>query len=327
MPVAVSAPARSYHRTTITGDEPRISAGSAGDALTIAYSVHGTGPTKVVLINGQGQVMMQWQAQLEYFRLHSSKYTVCTLDNRNAGQSDTTTTQFDIADLAEDVRGLLCDELKWDSFHIVGISMGGMVALELAHLVVDKVTSLSLISTYAYFTGLPMSGLTRMLFPSTPKAAPSEPSDKPATITPSQKAGFAIDLVFPEWFLNWPLSLVPNKKNRDALLEFHTECFGTPGGIQSAEGGNGQKRACLRHNIAPSRLRQIGERVPCLVICGDHHDAVLVQPGSSEYLATLLNARLEVLAGGGHAVRLEDPMWVNRLLADHLEYGEPALRQ
>ena len=56
--------------------------------------------------------------------------------------------------LANDALNLL-SHLQWEYVHIVGLSMGGMIAQELAWRLGDRVKSLALVSTYSKFNGLP----------------------------------------------------------------------------------------------------------------------------------------------------------------------------
>lgn len=66
--------------------------------------------------------------------------------------------------MAKDALALI-NHLKWDECHVVGTSMGGMIALELALMAPDKILSLSLLATHA--GGLagraPLIGVRRMI--------------------------------------------------------------------------------------------------------------------------------------------------------------------
>lgn len=88
-----------------------------------------------------------------YFgHVHGSKYSVLILDNRGMGGSDKPLGRYSTLEMARDILDV-ADYLGWTSsrqLHICGISMGGMIAQELAYLVPHRISSLSLISTAAH---------------------------------------------------------------------------------------------------------------------------------------------------------------------------------
>jgi len=63
--------------------------------------------------------------------LGSLSCQVCTLEHRSMGRSTSNSGQYTIATLAADVRSLLL-ALGWNDVHVAGISLGGMIAQELA---------------------------------------------------------------------------------------------------------------------------------------------------------------------------------------------------
>ncbi len=79
----------------------------------------------------------------------AAEFDVIAFDNRGAGQSDAPDVTYSMADLAEDVTGLM-DELGVRSAHIAGASMGGMIAQEVALRYPDRVLSLQLHCTTAH---------------------------------------------------------------------------------------------------------------------------------------------------------------------------------
>lgn len=99
----------------------------------------------VVLIMGFGGDHTAWAFQLRPF---AERYRVIAFDNRGAGQTDQPDTPCTIALMADDTVGLL-DRLGVERAHIVGVSMGGMIAQELALRAPRRVRSLQLHATLA----------------------------------------------------------------------------------------------------------------------------------------------------------------------------------
>lgn len=83
---------------------------------------------------GLGGYINTWQRQTKDFgHEEADKYTCLVCDNRGMGKSDKPLLRYTTSEMAKDIVELL-DHLGWTekrSFHIVGISMGGMIAQEL----------------------------------------------------------------------------------------------------------------------------------------------------------------------------------------------------
>jgi pimeloyl-ACP methyl ester carboxylesterase len=114
------------------------------DGFEMYYEISGEG-TPLVMIMGLGANSEWWNEEI-INRLNDS-FKVMILDNRGTGRSDDPGVEFSIKDLAEDVINLM-DKVNIPKAHILGISMGGMIAQELALNFPEKVIKLVLCSTY-----------------------------------------------------------------------------------------------------------------------------------------------------------------------------------
>jgi pimeloyl-ACP methyl ester carboxylesterase len=98
------------------------------DDIEMAYKMFGKG-SPILLINGYSAPLDFWDATLVE-RL-ASNHTVITFDNRGVGNTTVGNKKFSIPQFAQDTSKLL-DALKIKKADIIGWSMGGMIAQELA---------------------------------------------------------------------------------------------------------------------------------------------------------------------------------------------------
>jgi pimeloyl-ACP methyl ester carboxylesterase len=92
------------------------------------FEVHGQGPP-LVLVMGIGYDATLWT--LAQVPALSQMFQVVIFDNRDAGRSSSATGPYTIADMADDVAALM-DALDIKRAHLLGLSMGGMIAQEFA---------------------------------------------------------------------------------------------------------------------------------------------------------------------------------------------------
>jgi 3-oxoadipate enol-lactonase len=108
-----------------------------------------TGPEDgpaVVLIMGLGYPGAMWWRQVPAL---AQRYRVIIIDNRGAGHTgDVVGAPYTIETMAADV-GAVLDAAGVAEAHVVGISMGGLIAQELAFSQPEKVRSLALLATHA----------------------------------------------------------------------------------------------------------------------------------------------------------------------------------
>ena len=123
------------------------------NGINIGYQVHGNGEP-LILLAGLGGDRNAWFLQVDTFKEH---YRTITYDTRGTSSSGTSGSPCTIKIMADDTIGLM-DHLSIDKAHILGVSMGGMIAQEIAIKYPQRVMKLILVSTY--FGGDEEGGLT-----------------------------------------------------------------------------------------------------------------------------------------------------------------------
>ena len=116
------------------------------NGIEIEYVLEGDGPETVVMVNGLADEAESWGYQVPDFT--AAGYRVLTFDNRGVGKSSKPAGPYTTKLLAQDTKALV-DELGLTDFHLMGTSMGGMIAQEYAIAYGDDLKSLTLSSTYA----------------------------------------------------------------------------------------------------------------------------------------------------------------------------------
>lgn len=116
------------------------------NGIDINYLLEGDGPETVVLINGLADDLLTWFYQVD--ALIAAGYRVLRFDNRGIGESSKPAGPYTTALFAQDAKALV-DELKISNFHLMGVSMGGMIAQEYALAYQSDLRSLTLACTYA----------------------------------------------------------------------------------------------------------------------------------------------------------------------------------
>lgn len=101
------------------------------------------GVTPVLLIQGVGVAGCAWRPQLSDL---GSQFPLAVFDNRGIGKSPGR--PGTIAEMGDDVLKVL-DRLEWPTAHLVGHSLGGVIAQQAALLAPERVRSLSLLCSFA----------------------------------------------------------------------------------------------------------------------------------------------------------------------------------
>ena len=97
--------------------------------ISIHYQLEGEGDETIVLINGLADDLETWAFQMDDFL--AAGYRVLRFDNRGIGATSKPAGPYSSRMLADDAKGLV-DHLGVTDFHLMGVSMGGMIAQEYA---------------------------------------------------------------------------------------------------------------------------------------------------------------------------------------------------
>jgi 3-oxoadipate enol-lactonase len=255
--------------------------------IKIDYNVDGSGKN-LILIIGLGSDQSNWRLQLPSFM---KQYRTITLDNRGSGKSDKPPGPYTTKMMAEDVVGLM-DHLDVKKAHILGVSMGGMIAQEIAINHPDRVDKLVLGCTCARIDAT--SGFSMQV-----SEAIDQYRKSSSDLSTLRKVVYTIlDSTFNK--ATYRILALPLMKTAISL--------------SSLEGLDEQLEAVLAHNSA-ERLGTIHN--PTLVIVGT--DDRVIKPSSSDVLASLIpGARLVKVNGGSHGFSGEMSNEFNRVVLDFL---------
>jgi 3-oxoadipate enol-lactonase len=246
---------------------PRVNAG----AVELVYEEIGSG-TPLLFIGGTSVDRMIWGGQVAHFM---GRHRCVTFDNRDVGESALASGAYTPRDMAADTVALM-DALALERAHVVGHSLGGAIAQELALAAPARVRSLTLVGTWAR-----NDEYTRALF-QTWKRLRAQPT----------REFLASVLLFGvgHTFLN------------TVGLETLVGMFLTVPHPPTPAGYCRQVDADLAHDTA-DRLGTI--RCPTLVVCGEE-DTIFFHEHHAMLAAGILGARLVVLPKVGHTPLLEN---------------------
>jgi 3-oxoadipate enol-lactonase len=116
------------------------------NGIDLNYRIEGDGERAMVLVNGLADDLESWAAQVPAFL--AAGYRVLRFDNRGIGKSACPSGPYTTATMAADAKALV-DHLGLSRIHMLGVSMGGMIAQEYALAHGGDLASLVLACTYA----------------------------------------------------------------------------------------------------------------------------------------------------------------------------------
>jgi 3-oxoadipate enol-lactonase len=255
------------------------------NGLDINYRIDGSGPETVLLINGVGDELEGWAFQREEFA--AAGFQVVTFDNRGSGSSGHPPGPYRSQQMAVDTKGLV-DALQIAPLHLVGVSMGGVIAQEYAAAYPGDLRSVVLANTYAA-----PDPFTYAAFESWALIA--------------QMAGMPVMM---RQQAPWVFSSYFYESQPEKLVEFLTDMDQT---TQPASSFAAQIAVLLTHD-ATDLLGSI--ETPALVIASA--DDIIIKPALSYILFEALPRATWEMIPGGHATFLEDPAIWNQTVLEFI---------
>ena len=256
------------------------------NGIEIYHETHGGGDP-LVLIMGLRRNAEWWYRQIPTLSKH---FKVLVFDNRGAGRTDKPTMDYSIRLFADDTAGLM-EALSIRKANILGVSMGGYIAQELALNYPDRVKRLVL--------GCTGPGGERAVLASPERLKKFTANEG---LTPEEILKKDMDIYFSDEYIK------KNKEKMDEFIKISLRYYQPPDAFER------QFAACLRHDTV-NRLSRID--VPTLILSGD--DDALVPPENSKILNELIpRSELVFFPGKRHCFFIEEADQFNQRVTGFL---------
>jgi pimeloyl-ACP methyl ester carboxylesterase len=257
--------------------------------IEVYYEVHGDGSPLLMIMGFAGNIDW-WDPRL--IQATSERYKTVIFDNRGSGRTDKPNVAYTIKMFAEDTAGLM-DALKIERAHILGISMGGMIAQEFALNHPDRVERLVLCSTTCGGSNSVQPSPQALALLMRPRVG----------ITEEQVAKNWIQLLFTEDVV---------KSNANYMDAVTRQLLKAP---IPADPYRRQLEA-IENFDAYERLPEI--KATTLVMHGKKD--ILIPPENAKIIADRIPAaKLVYLENSGHALFSQEPQKVNKTLLEFLQ--------
>jgi pimeloyl-ACP methyl ester carboxylesterase len=253
------------------------------------YTREGNGPP-VLLVQGIGVVGEGWRPQIDGL---SKAFTTVAFDNRGFGRSTIGEGTLSIEAMAADAIALM-DASGFDTFHVAGHSMGGVIAQEIALRVPARVRSLALLCTFA--RGKDGAAMTLPMLIT---------SLRMRIGTRAMRRNAFLELIMPARYLR--------ETDRAALAGRLAPLFGYDLANQPMFVMQ-QLKAMARYDAGP-RLAQLSS-IPTIVVSATE-DRVAPPANGRALAAAIPGSRYVELADAGHGVTIHRAGEITALLSDH----------
>jgi len=253
----------------------------------------------VLLVMGLGTTRVGWFNQFAFL---SKSYDVTAYDNRGAGET-VAAGSWTMRDMSNDAIAV-ADAMGYDRFHLLGVSMGGMISQEVALAVPDRIRTLTLIST--------SPGGPDSVPPSNEYLAAFQLPD------PRDRVARSIELLFGPRYRQEHPEIV------QAAVALSLGDAGSSGGFSmfdseaNQSGFMTQLTAVMTWTMMGGTSQRLGDvKSPALVLHGGAD--VLVPVENGKLIAKgIPGSRLRIWDDAGHALIQEHADEVNEELATHL---------
>ncbi len=268
----------------------------------LSYAAVGSGPA-VLCIQGAGVIGRGWLPQIEGL---AAAFRILTLDNRGTGGSPRGTVPLTIERMAADAVAV-ADAEGLGRFHLMGHSMGGLIAMDVALRFRARIKSLALLCTFA--DGAAATRLSgRMLLLAL----------RCRIGTRAMRRRGMIRMIMPDAYV---------REHGTSNLATHLgDLFGRDLADQPAVISE-QLRAMSQYTALP-RLRELSG-IPTLVVNASHDP--IVRPALGRAIASGIDgARFVEFADASHALPIQCPREINALLLEHLtacERSDPSVTE
>jgi pimeloyl-ACP methyl ester carboxylesterase len=259
----------------------------------LAYAVRGNGPP-VVFIQGVGVHGDGWLPQVDVLAAH---YCCLWFDNRGVGRSQPGTQGLSVELMAEDAAALITAQ-GWPTAHVVGHSMGGLIAIRLALTAPARVRSLALLCTFA--RGRDAGASPRMVWLGL----------RSRIGTRRMRRHAFLEIVAP------PQALVSD--DRDRMAERLAPVFGHD--LADHPAGEMRQLAALWACDATPELPRLAG-IPTLVVSAEH-DPISPPPIGASLARGIPGARYTLLPNASHGAPILSPEKINPLLLEHLAHAD-----
>lgn len=253
------------------------------NGVDIAYELEGEGEETIVLVNGLADTLETWVLQMD--ALLGAGYRVLRFDNRGVGRTTKPPGPYTTQLFAQDAKALV-DELGVTDFHLVGVSMGGMIAQEYALAHPGDVRSLTLACTYA---------------------APGPFCSRMFSLWADMAPEMGVPAVMRDVLL-WAFTVPFFEDQPDALAEFEADMATLD---QPVDAYLAQLSSIRTHDAA-GRVGAIA--APALVLAGE--EDILIPVSLSRRLHEAIPGSRWTTVRGGHACLWEFPEPFNRAILD-----------